>query len=229
MNNVAMPIGHDLKLDVMRIDDELLDIDLLVPESFLGFVPRVVKRRLKAWLIMRGSHAAATTTSSRFNHHRVTDFLRGLDGLILRFDYSLASRRHGHASFVREDARGVFVTHGLHRARRGSDKLDVAAFTDFGEMRVLGKKPVAGMDGIDIANLGCAHNAIDFQITLGAGRGANADRFIRELNMQRIDVRFRINSQGTNTKFFAGANDAQCDFTAIGDQNFFKHDGGASF
>ena len=173
---------------------------------------------------MRAPHAAAAAARSRFNHHRVPDFLRDLDGLILRLDYSVTSRRHWHAGFVREDARGVFVAHGLHRARRGSDKLDVAAFADFGEMRVLREKPIAGMDGIDIANLGCAHNAIDFQITLGAGRRADADRFICELNMQRIDVGFRINSQGPNTELFAGANDAQRNFAAIGNQNFFKHE-----
>ena len=57
-------------------------------------------------------------------------------------------------------------------------------------MRVLREESVAGMNRIDVANLGCAHDAIDFQITFRAWRRANTDRFIRKLNMQRIDVRF---------------------------------------
>ena len=94
-------------------------------------------------------------------------------------------------------------------------------------MRVLGEEPITGMNRIDIANLGCAHDAIDFQITFRARRRADADGFIRKLNVQRIDVRFRINRQRANAELFAGANDAQRDLTAIGNQNFLKHDGRA--
>ena len=43
MNNVTMTIGNNLKFDMMRIDDELLEIDLIVSESFLGFVTRTMK------------------------------------------------------------------------------------------------------------------------------------------------------------------------------------------
>ena len=60
-------------------------------------------------------------------------------------------------------------------------------------MRILGEKTVTGMDRIDIAHLRRAHDAVDFQITFGTGRSADADRFVCELNMQRIDVRLGIN------------------------------------
>ena len=43
MNDVPVLIGHDLKFDVMRIDDQLLDVDLAVSESFLRFRARSVK------------------------------------------------------------------------------------------------------------------------------------------------------------------------------------------
>ena len=43
VDDVAVLIGHDLKLDVMRVDDQLLDINLGVPESFLRFRSRAVK------------------------------------------------------------------------------------------------------------------------------------------------------------------------------------------
>ena len=43
MHHVTMTVGNNLKLDVMRIDDELLEINLFVAESFLGFVTRTVK------------------------------------------------------------------------------------------------------------------------------------------------------------------------------------------
>ena len=43
MNNVPMTIGNNLKFDMMRIDDEFFQIDLIVAESFLSFMPRTVK------------------------------------------------------------------------------------------------------------------------------------------------------------------------------------------
>src|SRR5438046_9946565 len=85
-------------------------------------------------------------------------------------------------------------------------------------MRILREEPITGMNRIDIANLGCAHDAIDFQITLGARRRADADGFIRKLNVQRIDVRFRINRQSANAELFARSNEPQLDLPDIGKQ-----------
>ena len=96
-------------------------------------------------------------------------------------------------------------------------KLNITALAYFGEVRVLGQKSVTGVNRIDIAHFGGAHDAIDFQITFRARRRANANRFIRQLDVERIDIRFRIDREGANAKFSAGANDAQCNLAAIRD------------
>ena len=62
MNHVSVTIGDNLKFDVMRIDDELLDVNLLVSESFLRLVTRAMESRLKAWFVMRGPQPAAAET-----------------------------------------------------------------------------------------------------------------------------------------------------------------------
>ena len=51
-------------------------------------------------------------------------------------------------------------------------------------MRVLRQKSVAGMNGIDVANLGRAHDPIDLQVAFRARRRSDTHRFIRQLNMQ---------------------------------------------
>ena len=90
-------------------------------------------------------------------------------------------------------------------------------------MRVLGEKSVAGMDRIDIANLGCAHDSVDFEVAFRAGRRADTNGFVCKLNMQRIDVGLRVNRQRSDAELLAGANHAQRNLTAIGNQDFFKH------
>ena len=104
-----------------------------------------------------------------------------------------------------------------------ADELDLAALADFREVRVLGEKSVAGMNRIHVADLRRAHDAIDLQITLGAGGRADADRFVRQLHVQRIDIRLRVNRERADAEFLAGADDAERDFAAVGDQDFFEH------
>src|SRR4030095_3706193 len=116
MNDMAVSVGDNLKVDVMRIDDELLDVDPLITESFLGLVTRGMKGRFKARFIMRRTHPAATTACGRFHPHWVTDLFCNLDGVVLCLDYPVTPRRHRHTGFARKEARGVFVPHRLHRA-----------------------------------------------------------------------------------------------------------------
>ena len=44
VNDAAATVGNDLKFDVVRIEDELLDVNPLIPECFLGLVARAMKR-----------------------------------------------------------------------------------------------------------------------------------------------------------------------------------------
>ena len=90
-------------------------------------------------------------------------------------------------------------------------------------MRVLGEKSVARMNRIDIADFSGAHDAIDFEVALRAGRCADANGFVCKLHVQRIDVGFRINRKRSDAELLAGANHAQRDLTAIGNQDFLEH------
>jgi hypothetical protein len=41
--------------------------------------------------------------------------------------------------------------------------------------------------------------------------------------MERLDVGFRVDRQGLYAQFAAGADDAEGDFAAVGDENFLDH------
>ena len=162
MNDASMGVGHDLKLDMVRIDDELLDVDSGIPEGFLSFMARAMKASHEARLVVRDTHAATAPAGHRFNHHRITDFLRDLHRFLFVFDYSVAARSNRHAGFARIAPRRVLVPHRVHCLGWRPDEFDLAAIAHFGEVRVLRQKTVTGMNRIDIADLGRAHDAIDF-------------------------------------------------------------------
>ncbi len=85
------------------------------------------------------------------------------------------------------------------------------------------KKPVAGMDGVHVGDFRRADDAVDAQVALAAGRFADADGFVGQLDVHGVGIRLGINGHRADVQFLAGADDADGDFSAIGYQNFFKH------
>ena len=172
---------------------------------------------------MRRAHSAPAAAGDGLDHHRVADLFGDLDRLALGLDDPIAPRRDRHAGFARRGPGGILVAHRAHRGRRRPDELDVAALADLGEVRVLGQESVAGMNRVDVADFRRADDAIDLQITVGARGRADADRFVGQLHVERIDVRLGVDRQRADAEFLAGANDAERDFAAIGDEDFFEH------
>src|SRR5215467_3236897 len=110
---------------------------------------------------MRSTHPAAAAAADRLNHNWVTKFLCDFHRLILRLDDSVAARSDRHSGFACCRTSSVLVAHRLHRTRGRTDELDVAAFADFYEMRVLSEESVAGVNRVNVANLSRAHDSID--------------------------------------------------------------------
>src|SRR5512133_521679 len=115
---------------------------------------RAMESGFKAWFIMRSAHPAAAAAGGRLNHHRVTKLLCDFHRLILCLHDSIAAGRYRHADFARSRASSVLVAHRLHRTRGRADELDIAAFADFYEMRILSEELIAGMNRVNIADFG---------------------------------------------------------------------------
>ena len=86
---------------------------------------------------------------------------------------------------------------------------------DFGEVGVLAQQPVAGMDGIDVGDLGGADHRRNVEVAVGKPRRPDADGFVGKAHVQRIAVGLAVNGDGLDAQFLAGANDAQGDLTAV--------------
>ena len=105
----------------------------------------------------------------------------------------------------------------MHRAGGRADEFDFAALADLREVRVLREETVAGMNPINIAHFCRAHDAIDLEITFRAGRRADANGFVRELDVERIHICLRVNGERSDAELLASPDDAQGDLTPIRD------------
>ncbi len=104
-----------------------------------------------------------------------------------------------------------------------ADEDEAGLLDPLGEVGVFGQEAVAGMDGLGIGHFGRRDDGRNVQIALGGGRRADADRFVGQLDVLGLGVGLGMDGDGRDAQFAAGAQDAQGDFAAVGDQNFLEH------
>jgi hypothetical protein len=97
-----------------------------------------------------------------------------------------------------------------------------AALADLGEVRALRQKAVAGVDRLDVGDLGGRNQARHIEIGLGADRRTDADGLVRIAQVQRVAVGLGVNRDRLDAKFLARPDDAQRDLAAIGDEDATK-------
>ena len=105
----------------------------------------------------------------------------------------------------------------------GPMKWMLCSVEDFGEARVLGQEAVARMHGVGAGDLAGREQRRDIEIAVARGRRADADAFVGEPHMHGVGVGGRMHRDGRDAELLAGAQHAQRDLAAIGDEDFFEH------
>ena len=81
------------------------------------------------------------------------------------------------------------------------------------------------MNGLGACCLDGSDDLGNAQVGLEGGRGANADGLVCLLDVQGTRVGLAVDSDGFDAEAFAGADDAACDFTAVGDEDLRLREG----
>jgi hypothetical protein len=79
------------------------------------------------------------------------------------------------------------------------------------------------VDGIRICDLGCGDDSISAQVAIGTTRATNANGLVGKLYVQRLDIGLGVNGKSLDTQLATCANNTQCDFTAVGDEDLLNH------
>ncbi|MNN31936.1 hypothetical protein D3C81_1456430 [compost metagenome] len=109
--------------------------------------------------------------------------------------------------------------------RRRANEGDTGGFAGFGEGGVLGEEAVAGMDGGGAAFAGGGEDLVDHQVGAGGGAFAEAEGFVGLLDVQAGGVGFGVDGDAAYAQFMKSTQDAAGDGAAVGDQEFFEHEG----
>src|SRR5262249_45070750 len=87
---------------------------------------------------------------------------------------------------------------------------------------ILAEEAVSGMDGVHVGDFGGADDRGRIQITASALGGSDADRLVGEADMRAVTVGLRVDRDRLNPQFLASADDPNCNFAPVGDQDLLK-------
>ena len=148
MNDGAGLVGKNLKFDVSRRGDELLDQHARVAERGLPFALRALERVIEVGVPIDAMHALAAAAGHRLDQHRVADlvgFLLEKTGVLAR---TMIARQDRNAGLRHQRLGAVLEAHGADRFGRRTDEHDAGARAILGELRVLRQETVARMDAL---------------------------------------------------------------------------------
>ena len=155
-----------------------------LPKACSASVARGLKRRDQFLLRAHHAHAAPAAALGGLDHQRKADFGRDSLGRVFVRHHSGAARNDRQARGGHFRARAVLFAHHANHFRRRPDKGDVRGLADFGEIGILGKKSVAGMDGVHIGNFRGADHLRNVQVALAAARRPDANGLIGKAHVQ---------------------------------------------
>ena len=178
VDDLAVLVAEDLKLDVVGVDDQFLDVDIGIAEGLLSLHAGAVEALHEASLVVGHAHAATAAAGDGLDHDGIADFAGDLDGLLFIRHDAVATGGDRDTRLLGAFAGTVLVTHEADRLGGGADEGDVGRGADLGEVGVLGEEPVARVNGIDIGDLGRADDAVDLEVALASGSGSDADSLV---------------------------------------------------
>src|ERR1700691_713617 len=79
------------------------------------------------------------------------------------------------------------------------------------------------MNRVHIGNFSGANHLRDVQVTLARSGRADTYGLVGKPNVQRISIRFGIDRYRGDIQLLTRIDDAQGDFTSVGDKDFSKH------
>ncbi len=218
-----MDVAEDLELDVTRLLEVLLQVDLGISECRLGLRARGVEGAGELPLVPGGSHPAAAAARRGLQDHRISGFLRERESLVQGLD---GARRPGygrHAGRGHRPPGQRLVPHFPEGFRRRADEGDMTVLEDLREIGVLREETVAGMDRVGLGDLGGRNDGRDVQVRGGRRIGADADVFVGETHVKSIAVGLAVDGNSPDAELPAGRDDAQGDLPAVGDQDLLEH------
>ncbi|MPL84613.1 hypothetical protein SDC9_30578 [bioreactor metagenome] len=223
MHGAALAIAEDLDLDVTRLLEIFLHVDLVIAEGGLRLRTRGAEGDLEVGLGLGDFHAAPTAAGGGLDDHRIADLGRGALRLVDVMHATGRARHHRDTEALRGFLGGDLVAHDADMLRRGADEGNAVILEHLHEVRVFRKEAIARMDRLGAGDLAGGDDRGDREIALGRRRRADADALVGHAHMHGVAVGGRVHRDRGDPHLAAGADHPQGDLAPVGDQDLVEH------
>ena len=182
VDDVAVRVGEDLDLDVAGPVDELLEVDAGVLEGGLGLVAGRLEGDGEVGLVAADPHPLAAAAGGRLDQDGVADRRGRAAGPRRRWRRRRRSRARRRPWPRRRSALASVFRPILRIASWGgpmNSKLQLRQIS--AKCGVLAQEAVAGVDRLDVGDLGGGDDPGDVQVAVGARALADADGAVGQL------------------------------------------------
>ena len=171
----------------------------------------------------RDLHAAPAAAGRRLDQHRIADLVGDFCRFRVGGDAAFRARHHRDAEPFGGALGLDLVAHQADVLGLGADELHVVLGEDFGKARVLRQEAVAGMHGVGAGDLAGRENGGDVEIAVFGRRRADAHALVGKAHMHGVGVGGGMHRHRRDAELLAGAQHAQRDLAAVGDEDFIEH------
>ena len=192
VHDVAVRVGEDLDLDVLRVEDVLLDVDLAVAERGLGLAASALERGHEVLGGVDATHPLAAAAGPRLHEHGEPGPLGELERDQRVLDRGLAPRDQRNARVAHDLARLRLQAHRVDRLGAGPDEDDPGLGALAREAGVLGEEAVARVDRLSASGPRDLQDLLPHQVTLRAGSRPHEVRLVCQADMERLAVGLRV-------------------------------------
>ena len=217
VDHPAGAVAQHLHLDVPGARHVALEVEARVTEARLRFGGGELERRRQLGELVDELHAPSPAATDRLDEQRHPDAARQL--LRLRPGEHRCARYDRHAGRLGGGARLQLVAHRLELRRGRADEHEAVLLAQARERGTFGEEAVARMHGLGAGAKRRLHDRLHLEITVRRPRRPDADRAIREARGERGAVGRGSGQHRLDAEAAAGADDAQGDLTAVGDEH----------
>ena len=225
VHDVAVGVGQDLHLDVARIEYRLLEVHGRVAECGLRFAAGGLDRLGQRRRVGNSSHPAASAAGHRLDEQRELDPRSRSDSNQLvdrcRRRRGIQDRQPGGTGRL---DRSRLVPGELQNLRARADERDARLGARRRQFRVLRQEAVSGIDRVGPAAERGGDDLVDRQVRpYRMSHLADLIRLVGFEAMLGVAVLVRIDRDGGDAELVGGAERADGDFAAIGNEDFVDH------
>src|SRR5690348_386102 len=222
VDRIALAVGQHLDLHVARVLQEFLHVHHVVAEGRLGLLLRHGDGIAQVRLGAHHAHAAPAAAAGRLDDDRIADVAGDADVFLDAVAQRATRAGHArHAGGLHRLDRLDLVAHQADHLGGRADEDEAGLLHLFGEIGALGQEAVARMDRLGVGNFRRRDDPRDVEVAVDRRPRADADRLVGQANVLQVAVHGGMHRHRLDAQTVAGAQYAQRDFAAIGDDDFF--------